>query len=109
MGRIQSSWTQEGVVLCLRAFPWFALIHVLGRLLALLLPHGGGSIGRWPLRFHWAVEAVLLLEAAFLLYVTWRHRVLSKDRAPPPQLSPAELERVFERMLRHTEDMKVGG
>lgn len=113
MGRIQSSWAQEGIVLALRAFPWFALLHVVGRLLPLALPHAGAAAaaaGWWPLlRFYWAIEAVLFVEAAFLVYVQYRARVLDRTDRAPPQLSPAELELMFERLLRHTEDMKVRG
>jgi hypothetical protein len=117
MGRIQSSWVQEGIVLALRAFPYLALVHAAGRLGHFFLeqqmraPSSSSSpilaLLHWPFRFHWAVEALLLVEGAFLLYIRWRHDVLCRADRSPPQLSPAEREQVFERMLRHTEDMKV--
>jgi hypothetical protein len=111
MGRIKSSWAQEGIVLALRAFPWFALIHTTHKAGNWLAVHGLPFrilCFRWPFThfFHWAVELALYVEAAFLLYIQWRHSVL-ENAAEPPQLTAEEREQIFERMLKHTDDMKV--
>ncbi len=112
MGRIKSSWVQEGIVLALRAFPYFALVHTIHKAGVWLLRNGlfpsRDLAFYWPFSasFHWVVELALYVEAAFLLYIQWRHSVL-ESTVEPPQLTAAEREQIFERMLRHTDDMKV--
>jgi hypothetical protein len=107
-GRLASSPAQEVLVLVLRSFAPLATMYTLYRIAVAIVM--GCFASAAPKRHYLptlplAVEVLIYIETAFLVYMMWRSRVLARRRHSPP-IGRDEIGLLMRRILAHTNDMK---
>lgn len=110
MGKIKSNRTEEAFICLLRSLAPLSCVYTTYRviltLIVSLLPSPSLPSRLHVLHLPLALEVIIYAEAIFYLYIIWRCHVLSRRRTPPA-LSLQERELILERLIAHTEDMKV--